>query len=54
MRAYGIDYSAASLYFRQLKECMMKTNPHSYNEAIAQLIEVIQHEYSQNTGNQQL
>ena len=32
----------------------MKANAQSYNEAIGQLIEVIQHEFSQNTGNQQL
>lgn len=54
MRCYGIDFQGASLYFRQLKECMMKTNMASYNDAIVSLIEVISHEYSMNTGNQQL
>lgn len=55
MRCYGIDYEGASLYFKQLKQCYENENdPDKYNEEIVTLIEVIQHEFSQNIGNKQL
>ena len=55
MRCYGIDFEGASLYFKMLKDVYEKENdPDKYNEEIVTLIEVINHEFSQNVGNQQL
>ena len=51
MRVYGIDFQGAQLYFKQLKEACNKVSPNEYNECIVSLIEVINHEYSQNENN---
>ena len=53
MRCYGIDFEGASLYFKQLKQLYEKENdPDKYNEEICNLVEVINHEFSMNEGNQ--
>jgi len=51
MRVYGIDFQGAQLYFKQLKDTLNKTNLNEYNECINSLIEVINHENSQNMNN---